>query len=171
MKKIIYISFFAILLPTMSYGGEKAKHDEHQVKHQTSHNVEKLSPDLRDLLSQEMKALQEGMMSIIPAYISGNWHEIAITARKIKTSYILKQKLSEAQRRELKSVLPAEFFNKDQHFHYLAGMLEHTANTKKPELINFYFSEMSQACVSCHTTFATDKFPALTPERKGEHSH
>ncbi len=171
MKKIILIALFVFLLPTVNYGAEKAKHDEHSAKHHTSHNIERLSPDLRDLLSQEMKALQDGMMSIIPAYISGNWHEIATTARKIKTSYILQQKLSEEQRRELKSVLPAEFFNKDQHFHYLAGMLEHAAKSRKPELINFYFSEMSHACVSCHTAFATHKFPALTPKRKGEHTH
>jgi len=165
MKKLIYISLFAILLPTMSYGEDK--HEEHQ----QSSGVEELSHDLRDLLSQEMKALQGGMMSIIPAYISGNWDEIEITAGKIKNSYILKQELTEDQMKELKLVLPPEFIEKDQHFHYLAGMLEHAAKNKKSELINFYFSEMNESCVSCHTAFATHKFPALAPKEKGEHTH
>jgi len=169
MKKVIYASLFAILLPTMSYG--EGKHEEHKKEHQQFSGVEELSHDLRDLLSQEMKALQGGMMSIIPAYISGNWDEIEIIAGKIKNSYILKQKLTEDQMKELKLVLPPEFIKKDQNFHYLAGMLEHAANNKKPELINFYFSEMNESCVSCHTIFAIHKFPALAPKEKGEHTH
>jgi len=111
------------------------------------------------------------MMSIIPAYISGNWGEIETTAGKIKNSYILKQKLTEDQKKELHSVLPPEFIEKDQKFHYLAGMLEHAAKNKKPELINFYFSEMNESCVSCHTAFATHKFPALSTKKEGEHKH
>ena len=59
--------------------------------------VEALSRGLRDLLSQEMIALQNGMMSIIPAYNSGNWEEIETTDSKIKSSYILKQSLTESQ--------------------------------------------------------------------------
>ena len=42
---------------------------------------------------------------------------------------------------------------------------------KKPELINFYFSEMNESCVSCHAVFATHKFPALIPTKNGEHKH
>ena len=33
--------------------------------------VESLSPELRSLLLKEMTALQEGMQSILPAYVSG----------------------------------------------------------------------------------------------------
>jgi hypothetical protein len=170
MKNFIYLSLFVILLPTMSYGGDEHQHQEHQ-EHQQSYGVEALSHELRDLLSQEMRALEGGMMSIIPAYISGNWDEIATIAGKIQNSYILKQELTEDQIKELKSVLPSEFIAKDQSFHYLAGMLEHAAKNKKPELINFYFAEMSESCVSCHTAFATHKFPALAPKEKNEHVH
>ena len=169
MKNFIYLSLFVILLPAISYGGEK--HENHIDEHQVSLGVEALSQDLRDLLSQEMKALQDGMMSIIPAYISGNWGEIATTAGKIKNSYILKQKLTEDQMKELHSVLSPEFIKEDQNFHYLAGMLEHAAKNKKPELINFYFSEMNESCVNCHAEFATHKFPALTTKKKDEHAH
>jgi len=38
--------------------------------------IESLSPELRDLLQKEMAALQNGMMSKIPAYVSGSWNEI-----------------------------------------------------------------------------------------------
>ena len=92
--------------------------------------METLSQELRDLLTQEMKLLQNGMMSIIPAYVSGNWDEIETIAGKMKNSYILKQKLTENQIKELHSSLPHDFIKKDQRFHYLAGMLEHVAKNK-----------------------------------------
>ncbi len=168
MKNIIRISLLIILIPTMSYGGDKHNHEGTKI----AVGVEALSRGLRDLLSQEMIALQNGMMSIIPAYNSGNWEEIETTASKIKSSYILKQSLTESQVKELHSVLPHAFIEKDQRFHYLAGMLEHAAKNNKVELINFYFSEMNESCVSCHTVFATHKFPALSSKvKKGEHTH
>jgi len=162
MKIIIYIAISVLLLPTMSYGEDKLNHEGNE----DTVGVEALSHDLRALLSQEMQALQSGMMSIIPAYISGNWGKIEAIAGKMKNSYILKQSLTESQVQELHSVLPHAFIEKDQRFHYLAGMLEHAAKNRKPELINFYFSKMNESCVSCHTIFATHKFPALSPKRE-----
>jgi len=160
MKLFIRIILLVSVLPAISYAEEK-------VKHETLSNVsgvEVLSHDLRLLLSQEMRALQSGMMSIIPAYVSGNWNEIEKTARKIKNSYLLKQNLTEGQAKELHTVLPHEFIEKDQSFHNLAGMLEHAAKNKKPERMSFYFSKMNEACVNCHMIFATHRFPALIPK-------
>lgn len=168
MPFLLSIALLVILLPTMSSGENKPAHE----KHAHASGVEALSPDLRDLLAQEMQALQRGMMSIIPAYISGNWGEIESTAKKMKSSYILRQNLTDSQIQELHTKLPAGFIEKDQRFHYSAGMLEHAAKNKKAELINFYFSEMNESCVSCHTKYATHKFPALLPrEKKQEHTH
>jgi hypothetical protein len=51
-------------------------------------------------------------------------------------------------------------------------MLEHVAKEKKGELINFYFFEMKESCVGCHSVFATKKFPALVPKEKDkEYNH
>jgi hypothetical protein len=167
MKIIMRIALLAILMPTMSYG-----EDQHNRKSNINAvGVQALSAELRGLLSQEMQALQSGMMSIIPAYISGNWGEIETTAEKMKDSYLLKQNLTESQLKELHSVLPQAFIEQDQRFHYLAGMLEHAAKNKKTELINFYFSELNESCVNCHTVFATHKFPALSVKQKNEHAH
>jgi hypothetical protein len=167
MKCFIRIILLTILLPTMSFGEDKLEHEEHD----NTSGVEMLSHDLRGLLSKEMQALQSGMMSIIPAYISGNWGEIETIAGKMKSSYILKQSLTESQANELHSLLPHEFVEKDQRFHYLAGMLEHAAKNRNPKLINFYFSEMNESCIGCHVEFATHKFPALTPRKNSEHTH
>jgi hypothetical protein len=168
MKFIIRITLLAILIPAMSHGEDQHHHEGNE----NAVGVEALSDDLRDLLSREMFALQSGMKSIIPAYNSGNWGEIETTARKMKDSYILKQSLTEGQVKELHSLLPPAFIEKDQRFHYLAGMLEHVAKNENVELINFYFSEMNESCVSCHTLYAIHKFPALSPgQTESEHDH
>ena len=167
MKYFARITLLTILLSPMSFGEDHLKHEEHE----NTSGVEMLSDNLRNLLSQEMQALQSGMMSIIPAYISGNWGDIETTAGKMKSSYLLKQSLTENQKKELHSVLPDEFIKKDQRFHYLAGMLEHAAKYEKTELVNFYFSEMNESCVGCHAVFATHRFPALSPTKSDVHSH
>ncbi len=161
MKKIIYTLLLSLFLPVTGVGAEgKAS------------AVETLSPELRTLLSQEMQALQSGMISLIPAIISGNWNEVATTAGKIKNSYILKQNLTPGQAKELRTILPADFIKQDQQFHYLAGMLKHAAQAEKPELVSFYFSRMTESCVSCHSSYARHKFPAfLKPEKTPEHRH
>jgi len=167
MKYLFYICLFVLFFAKDGYSQE-----EHHHGHEKTSGVEALSHDLRHLLSKEMLALQTGMMSIIPDYVSGNWKGIAETAGKMKNSYILKQSLTETQMHELHSLLPKEFIEEDQNFHYLAGMLEHAAEKKKPELINFYFSEMNEACASCHAQFATHKFPKLASDNEKEvHSH
>ena len=66
MKIIICIALLAVLISTMSYGEDKHNREGNEI----ALGVEALSRDLRDLLSQEMQALEKGMMSIIPAYNS-----------------------------------------------------------------------------------------------------
>ena len=167
MKFIVRIVFLALLIPTISC----AENKRHLKGKENIAGVESLSRELRELLSQEMKLLQKGMVSIIPAYVSGNWGEIEKIAEKMKNSYILEQSLSEKQMKELHASLSDEIIKKDQQFHYLAGMLEHAAKNKKSELINFYFSEMNEACVDCHISFAKHKFPALSSVKKKNDGH
>ncbi|PCJ38551.1 MAG: hypothetical protein COA81_12905 [Alphaproteobacteria bacterium] len=65
-----------------------------------------------------------------------------------------------------------DFIKQDQQFHYLAGMLEHAAKAGKPELISFYYSRMTESCVSCHSSYATHKFPAFSKaEKTPDHDH
>ncbi len=158
MKRGYLSIIFATLIPALCHG-----QDNHSA-------VTALSPEIRELFSREMIELQKGMQAIIPAYISGDWGEIAAIAGKMEASYVLRQNLSEEQAKELHSRLPGSFIELDRQFHYLSGMLEHAASREKVELIGFYFSKMSEACVSCHTQYATHKFPALTPEPE-PHGH
>ena len=133
--------------------------------------VQDLSPELRSLLSKEMLSLQEGMKSILPAYVSGDLDEVAKIAGKIKNSYILKQQITDAQKHELKSKLPISFLQSDQKFHEYAGMLEHVSMEKHMELVGFYYARLSESCVNCHTQYATHRFKALNSEHSQNNGH
>ena len=156
-----YFIFLTLALISVASFAEDRHADNHA---QASQEVENLSTELRGLLSKEMLALQDGMMAIIPAYASGDWHQISHIALKMKNSYILKQSLSTSQVHELHSTLHESFLKNDQKFHYLAGMLSHAADVQKPELIGFYYAELMRSCVSCHSQFAQHRFPALAPK-------
>ncbi len=134
--------------------------------------VESLSPELRDLLTKEMVALQEGMQSILPAYVSGNLDEVAKISGKIKNSFILKQQITDKQRQELGTKLPKSFISMDKNFHEYAGMLEHVSEMKNTELVGFYYSKLTESCVACHTEHAQHRFPALDMKTvNDEHLH
>ncbi len=134
--------------------------------------IESLSPALRQLLNKEMIAIQEGMMTIIPAYAAGDTAQIARTAKAIKNSYVLKQQLSDEQKHELHSKLPASFIQRDEKFHYYAGMLEHVAEKNKHELIGFYFSKLAESCADCHRAYAKHKFPNFEQSKAAPlHAH
>jgi uncharacterized protein with von Willebrand factor type A (vWA) domain len=123
--------------------------------------VESLSPDVRALLGQEMLAIQNGMMSVISAYASGNYAEIASIAEQIKNSYVLEQDMTRQQMHELHQKLPDSFIQLDQQFHSYAGLLEEAARKNNDELIGFYFSKMVDSCADCHSQHAKHKFPAF----------
>jgi len=134
--------------------------------------VESLSTDLRTLLSKEMVELQRGMQAILPAYVSGDLEEVAAIAEKIENSFILKQQITETQKKELGAKLPEAFIRMDKQFHEYAGMLKHVAEMKRTELVGFYYSELTEACVACHMEFATHRFPRLDkPHEKNAHQH
>ncbi|MFA7083102.1 MAG: hypothetical protein WC141_01065 [Arcobacteraceae bacterium] len=134
--------------------------------------VQTLSSQLRVVLSQEMLAIEKGMKEIMSSLIAGDYQAIEKTAANIKNSYILEQKLTSAQKEELHTKLPQAFIDQDSAFHNDAKMLEHVANSKNHELTHFYFSKMVNACVSCHQTFAQEKFPLFkTLVKENSHTH
>ena len=128
-----------------------------------------LDPDIRQLLQQEMQAIQTGMMSLVPAIASGDWNQVAEIGRHIEGSYLLKQTLTNEQRHALHKSLPAEFIKRDQAFHHSAGMLSHAAEMGNADIVNFYFYKLNTACIECHTEFAAEKLPLLKPKQHKSH--
>lgn len=121
----------------------------------------KLSEDLKLILTEEMIAIQDGMIRIIPALISGNWSKISGISNEIKESFILEKKLTNKQKEELRRALPAGFLKLDRKFHNTAGKLAQAASSHDRELTNFYYYKLLESCSSCHSIYATDRFPEL----------
>ncbi|MDY6979492.1 MAG: hypothetical protein SV201_06390 [Pseudomonadota bacterium] len=119
-------------------------------------------PELRGLLQQEMQALQEALATISTALPQGQWHTVADTAGQIHDSFILQQQLSADDRKTLHQTLPADFIQRDRAFHQQAKKLQQAAESQDAELSLFYYSKMVESCVSCHSRFATHRFPSLT---------
>ena len=130
-----------------------------------------LSHDLKVILNQEMNEIEQGMMKIIPAISAGDWEHITKIAKKIKNSFILKQKLTEKQIDELHHSLPAEFIELDHRFHSTAGKLAHAALEHDGELVNFYFYKLHSQCINCHSTYASERFPDLKKIHQSKSDH
>lgn len=157
--KILVIVLSLFFITPSSHAGED------------NNSVSSLPPELQQLFSKEMVKLKQGMNEIMDAYVAGKWDEIVPIAKKMENSYVLRQGLSQDQMHELHSKLPKEFLKLDEKFHYYSGMLAHVSEKKKAELIGFYFSKMSEACVSCHSLYATKKFPLFKSKVENDKHH
>jgi hypothetical protein len=145
--------------------------EEHAAGRPAGNNI-LLSAELRNLLGEEMVAIENGMKNLVPAISSGEWEKVASIAQNISNSFIMKQKLTTAQKDELHRALPGHFIEMDQDFHNSAGMLAHAAGMKNADVVNFYFFKMNSACVACHTKYATKRFPGLLKGNEGDsHNH
>jgi hypothetical protein len=167
----LFSSTHFVLAASHEHHEDKAKPDAERAHHrelQKSQGVQ-LSPSLLALLNQEMGLIQQGTMEMVPAIAAGEWDKLSTIGQKIKESFILKQKLTEAQKEELHRVLPQQFIEMDMDFHKSAGMLAHAAEMKNADVVNFYFYKMNAACVSCHGKFAAERFPGLA--KGGEEKH
>ena len=111
-----------------------------------------------------MGFIESAMKDILSANAVGDLGEVALIARKMKGSFILKQSLSNRQKQELQAKLPSGFLASDQKFHYMAGMLAHVADSGKTELVGFYYSKLFESCADCHKKYAKHKFTHFSAE-------
>ncbi len=161
MRKAICFAVIAsstCLFISIAQASDAKQHENHTIEKRPAVH---LSHDLKVILNQEMNKIEQGMMKIIPAISAGNWEDITKIAKKIKNSFILKQKLTEKQIEELHHSLPAEFIGMDHSFHSTAGKLAHAALEHDGELVNFYFYKLHSQCINCHSKYASERFPKL----------
>lgn len=172
--KILVTTLFNMSLLALSFM-PLANAEDHSEGHSKGHSkvdIENLSEGIRVLLKKEMQAVELGMKDIVSANLAGDTKAISAIAMKIKESFILKQSLTKSQKHELHTKLPSDFIRQDKDFHYMAGMLAHAADMKKPELVNFYYSKLFEACSSCHKVHAQHRFSNFTLEdHSRSHEH
>lgn len=165
MKK--YLNLLLLLMVASASLADEHKHLSHERSNELN-----LSKQVHEIFTLEMKEIRKGMESMVYSVASGNWHDVANTAKSIKHSFIMKQQLTEQQRHELHEKLPHGFKELDRKFHYYAGMLSHVAHERDIELVHYYVYKMNEACTSCHAKYASVKFAGLqTENRHAEHMH
>lgn len=130
-----------------------------------------LSPELFELLRTEMRALLVGAQSLPVGIATADWKSVADTSAKIRGSYILEQKLTPAQKKELSIALPEHFKRLDSHFHLEAGKLEAAALNHDAQLSAFHYYRLIESCTACHMQYAPSRFPGFSPDKKHVHEH
>ncbi len=120
-----------------------------------------ISPELTELLREEMRGISGGVQTLVTAIATGDWKTIADTSAQIRASYIMEQKLTAAQKQELETALPEVFKIMDTNFHREAANLGRAAEARDAELTSFYFYRMVESCVACHSAYAVTRFPSL----------
>jgi len=120
--------------------------------------VTALSPDVRALLSSEMREIEKGMHSIFSDMIRGNYKSVSKTATQIQNSFIFKRNLTDAQRQELKIKIPKAFITLDRSFHETADKLAVAAEFGEVKGMQENFALMSSKCVQCHAKYAKHRF-------------
>ena len=131
----------------------------------------KLTDRLKDLLTKEMQQVSQATAKLALAIVAGEHASTNELGVAIRDSFILKKSLTKQDKKDLMNAVPPEFVALDRHFHSLAGKLAHAAEMKDSELQGFYFSKLLEACVACHTKFASDRFPGLNMSQADSHKH
>lgn len=168
MKFITGLIFSFIILNCSRGFTAELDHSQHEAATETPLAFT-LSDSTRQLLVEEMRALLNGMQEIIPALVAGEWQKIKSTGEQMHDSYIMKKSLTQSQLHELHEKLPATFRHLDHNFHHSAGQMAEAASRQDYELVSFYYYKMTEACVQCHSQYASSKFPEFV--RTVEHEH
>ncbi|WP_160166797.1 cytochrome c [Caenispirillum salinarum] len=121
----------------------------------------KLPADVRALLLKEMNAIEAATQDIMNALVRGRSDVVAEKAQAIHDSFILKQEMTEADRKALAEAAPKAFVDRDRAFHALTGDLAEAARTGDAERQRALFGEVVEACAACHERYATNRFPAF----------
>jgi len=123
-----------------------------------------LTPKLRELLRQEMVAIQEASQDILLALTAGDEARVAERAQQIHDSFILKRSMTPEDRTHLMTVAPDDFVQRDRAFHGLAAELATAARAGDRPAQHARFGQMIEACAQCHQRYAADRFPDFARE-------
>lgn len=126
----------------------------------------KLTDKLRQLLQEEMRAVQGAMTSIHSAMVMGQHASVAESAQQIHDSFILQQSLTEQDREDLMSAVPAGFIDLDKNFHKLAASLADAGRNEDTQEQRILFNKMTRSCIECHGTYVSGRFTGLNASEK-----
>ncbi len=131
----------------------------------------KLTPKLKKLLAEEMRAVNQASQLIVGALAAGDHAAVAKAAQQIHDSFILEKKLTDKDKHDLEAAVPPAFLALDGAFHLMAARLAESARYKDGDLQIHYFGRMLEMCQTCHSRFAADRFPGFGGKPPVTHAH
>lgn len=117
-----------------------------------------LPPEIRSLLQEEMVQIDAAMKVIHGSIVRGEHEVVEKQGKAIHDSFILQQSLTPEGRKALKNAVPDEFLQLDQGFHALAAELSSSGGRKDTAAQLKIFGQLTQACVSCHSRYVSERF-------------
>ncbi|PPK50378.1 cytochrome c [Marinobacter persicus] len=121
----------------------------------------KLTDKLSRLLQEEMRSVQTAMGTIHSGMVMGQHEAVATNAQKIHDSFILQQKLTDQDRKDLMSAVPKGFIKLDKEFHKLAASLAEAGKNQNTAEQREIFDKMTGNCIQCHSQYVSDRFPGV----------
>ncbi len=131
----------------------------------------KLTPKLKKLLAEEMRAVNQASQQIVAAMATGDHTTVAKAAQQIHDSFILEKKLTDKDKHDLEAAVPPAFLELDGAFHLMAARLAESARYKDGDLQTHYFGRMIEMCQTCHSKYASDRFPGFGGKPPATHAH
>ena len=131
----------------------------------------KLTPRLKQMLSEEMLSVKQAVKQILDGLIVGDHPLVATQAQQIHDSFILERNLTKQDKKDLMKAATSEFLKLDGEFHMTAKKLADAALHKDYELQRFYYSRLVDSCQNCHSQYASDRFPAFSGAQPEGHAH
>lgn len=123
--------------------------------------ADKLPPNVRALLIQEMQAVLTATQSILEGIVKGQHDLVAEKAEGIHNSFILKQKMTSEDRKSLKAAVPEAFLQLDRIFHNLSADLAKVARAGDQVQEQILFGQMVETCTEYHSRYAGRRFSGL----------
>lgn len=124
----------------------------------------KLTDRLSQLLQQEMRSIQSAMASIHISMVTGEHERVETKAQQIHDSFIMKQALTEQDKKDLMSAVPEGFVKLDKDFHRLAAGLAEAAKDRDTQKQYELYNEMTGSCIACHSRYVSDRFDGLAEQ-------
>ena len=118
----------------------------------------KLPHDFHVILSIEMFELQGKLNLLLEGISRGKWKLVESTADYISDNYILKQKMTRKEKKQLKKVLPDGLIALDKFFHQTAKELKEAAVKKDSGVVLDKYRQLIKTCMECHGRYAAYKF-------------
>ena len=161
LLSIVIVVGSLVIVPVHNYAAEP----------HATHQVIELTPDTLNLLRSEMKEIAGGMQAMSFSIATADWKSVQAISAKIRTSYIMEQKLTSSQKKELGRALPEHFKLLDAEFHQRAEKLGIAAAAHDSELTVFHYSRLVESCVRCHSAYASKRFPGFAAPTPKSHHH